>query len=239
MSKYTTQVRFICESYSGLLESKGYDNVDEIIENARSKIFNFEYPIFDEKYKSVIETKILKHYYTREIGAETVGLWKLWLNTTMNEIMPYYNKLYKSELIEFDPLHDVDLTRTHTLESIGDTENTTNTENSVKSIGSNSNNHWRKYSDTPQGSLVNIESGEYLSEAEQNTSDILTEDDSSGNSKTVGNSVATSTEEYLETIKGKTGGYSSSKMIMQYRDTFLNIDMQVIGELKDLFMNVW
>lgn len=91
-------------------------------------MFDFQFPIFDESYRSVIETKILRHYYTREIGLETVGLWKLKLNTKLNEIMPYYNKLYKSELIEFNPLYDVELTRERKVEGSG-TKNTKNSEN--------------------------------------------------------------------------------------------------------------
>ena len=67
MSKYTTEVRYICEHFSDLNESVGYYKVNEVIEKSRGKIFNFDYPIFDEKYRSVIETKILKHYYTREM----------------------------------------------------------------------------------------------------------------------------------------------------------------------------
>ena len=110
MSKFTTQVRNICESYAGLLEHSGADSVDSIIEQARAKVFNFEYPIFDEAYRPVLETKILKHYYTREIGAETVGLWKMWLNTRLNEIMGYYNEMYKSTKFDYNPLHDVDIT---------------------------------------------------------------------------------------------------------------------------------
>ena len=104
MSKYTTEVRYICESEAGLDESAGANRVDDIIANSRAKIFDFSYPIYDESYRNVLETKILKHYYTREIGLETVGLWKLKLNTKMNEIMPYYNQLYKSALLEFNPL---------------------------------------------------------------------------------------------------------------------------------------
>lgn len=109
MSKYTTEVRFICEQQSGLEESKGYNNVGEIIEQARPKIFDFPYPIFSNDYKPVLETKILMHYYTREISEETYGLWKLRLRTRLNDIMPYYNQLYKSELLEFNPLWDTDL----------------------------------------------------------------------------------------------------------------------------------
>ena len=107
MSKYTTEVRYICEHYAGLNESTGFEDVDEIVEKARHKIFS-NYPIFDENHRAELEKKILKHYYTREIGFETVGLFKLYLNNRMTEIMPYYNKLYESETFEFNPFINTD-----------------------------------------------------------------------------------------------------------------------------------
>lgn len=107
MSKYTTEVRYICEHYAGLNESTGFEDVDEIVEKARKKIFS-NYPIFDENHRAELEKKILKHYYTREIGFETVGLFKLYLNNRMAEIMPYYNKLYESETFEFNPFINTD-----------------------------------------------------------------------------------------------------------------------------------
>ena len=88
MSKYTTELRFICETYADLDQSKGYSDVEDIIENSRAKIFDFPYEIFDEEYKPVLEHKILRHFYTREIGQETVGLFKLQLSQKMNDIMP-------------------------------------------------------------------------------------------------------------------------------------------------------
>ena len=100
MSKYTTEVRFICESNSGLAESKGCDNVNEVLEKSWNKIFTTNCAFFDEAYRSVLCKKILKHYYLREIGSETVGVWKLWMNTKLEEIMPYYNQLYESAKIE-------------------------------------------------------------------------------------------------------------------------------------------
>ena len=99
MSKYTTELRFICESKAGLSDSVGFNQIDDVISKSWNKIFD-NFPIFDESYRSVLCSKILKHYYTREISAETVGLWQLWLNTRMGEIMPYYNKLYESALLE-------------------------------------------------------------------------------------------------------------------------------------------
>lgn len=187
MSKYTVELRYICETMAGLEASVGGDDVDQVIQNAIPSIFNFSFPIFDESYRNVLETKILMHYYTREIAHETVGLWKLKLKTKLNEIMPYYNQLYKSELLDFNPLYDVDITRTHVRDSSGtrDTENrsntdsTTDTENNQvtnnriqnhnSNVGdgtSNTNrNNTNKYSDTPQGAITDLAADKYLTNA--------------------------------------------------------------------------
>ena len=55
MSKYTTEVRYICEVNAGLNESEGYNDVEKIIKSSRSKIFDFDYPIFDSDYKEKIK----------------------------------------------------------------------------------------------------------------------------------------------------------------------------------------
>ena len=111
MSKYTTEVRFICEEKSGLDISVNSNDVNNVIANSWNKIFTTNTPFFDEEYRSVLCQKILKHYYLREIGCETVGVWLLWMNTRLEEIMPYYNQLYESAKIKFNPMHDVELTR--------------------------------------------------------------------------------------------------------------------------------
>ena len=127
MSKYTTEVRYICETYAGLSESSGYSDVDGILTKAAPKVFDFDFPIFDEDYRLGLEKKILLNYYTREICEETIGLWKLRLKSTMNVIMPYYNKLYESELLKFNPLYDVEYTKTG--ENSGTVNDTTKTQN--------------------------------------------------------------------------------------------------------------
>ena len=185
MSKYTTELRFICETSAGLTDSEGYTSTRDIIEKSRAKIFDFDYPIFDENYRGVLETKIIKHYYTREIAAETVGLWKLWLDERMNNIMPYYNQLYKSELLEFNPLYDTDIT-TDSNRKIKHEENTTDknvrtdnlnnkntrtdnlsTDNSHEDhdTDSGTNNNLTAYSDTPQNGLTGVTELNYLTNA--------------------------------------------------------------------------
>lgn len=128
MSKYTTELRFICESLVPNYEIK---SINEIIEEARQKIFDFEYPIIDESYKKILETKIIKHFYIREIGLETYGLWKLRLDSKMNEIMPFYNKLYESELYKIDPLINTDITKTSSTNGNNTKQGTTNNSTSI------------------------------------------------------------------------------------------------------------
>lgn len=254
MSKYTTEVRFICEVNSGLNESVGYSKIEDVITGAIPKIFDFDFPIFDESYRNVLERKILKHYYTREIGEETVGLWKLRLNTRLNEIMPYYNKLYKSELLDFNPLYTDNLTRTRTTElnSKRETGNngevdTTNSSNSQGSgSGTTNNNGSDLYSDTPQGSLNGVESGTYLTNARKtsdtSTSNSNTTNNSSASGKVVSNESGSddfnSTEDYLESVSGY-AGVNASDLLKKYRETFINIDMMVINDLEDLFFQLW
>lgn len=211
MSMYTTELRYICESYAGLTESAGYNNIENVIKKALPKIFDFDFPIFDEDYRTVIETKIIKHYYTREISEETVGLWKLRLNTKMNEIMPYYNQLYKAWSVDFNPLYDTDITTEHTLDN--------------KSTQTTTGKSTDRFSDTPQGSLQNIENNTYLSNA------TIVDSNASGTSN--------STDEYLEKITGKRGSMSYSKMLDEYRESLINIDSMIIVDLKDLFFKLW
>lgn len=174
MSKYTTEVRFICETSAGYDESKGYNNINDIIANSRAQIFDFNYPIFDEAYRPTLETKILKHYYTREIGLETVGLWKHFLDMRMNEIMPYYNKMYLNGFNELNLFYDTDYTREgNRNDSENRAENGTSSDRMTGTVGDaeggtesrNGSNvpkrsTWDLYSDTPQGGIAGIEGAE-------------------------------------------------------------------------------
>lgn len=62
------------------------------------------YPIFDEGHRAILNNKIIRHYYFREICCDSPERFNFYLETKMNEIMPYYNQLYKSELLEYNPL---------------------------------------------------------------------------------------------------------------------------------------
>lgn len=259
MSKYTTEVRFICEDLAGLLKSVGYANVKEVLDKSWNKVFDFDFPIFDESYRSVLCIKILKHYYTREIAFETVGLWKLKLDATMNEIMPYYNKLYGSELLKFNPLYDSDYFRQHEGSDSGsgkDRGDTVQRNNGTHTgtIGDEGNivlseTTWDVYSDTPQGALTNVDNNTYLTNARKVNHDAETDTENTRtfNEATSNTSSGVSelnreyknTDEYIDHIYGKMPGRSYPTLIKEFRDTFLNIDMEIIDRLNDLFFKLW
>ena len=258
MSKYTTEVRFICESQTGHSESQDGAKVEEIIREAIPKIFDFEFPIFDDNYRDILCEKILRHFYTREIGFETYGLWKLKMKTKLDEIMPYYNKLYESELLEFNPLYDTNYTRSGS-ESLSTSESTSTSLSSSESQSeSNSasfensmlpqSHEWVLEQDTPQNGLSDIENMEYLSRAtktlkggndvNKGKSDDNGHSNRSASSTGNGIRLGLDTKGYLETIVGYRSN-NPSKLLSDYRDTFLNIDMMVIRDLEPLFMQLW
>lgn len=275
MSKYTTEVRFICESLTGHDDSTGYDDIDSIIQDAIPLIFSFDFPIFDEEYRNVLCTKILRHYYTREIGLETYGLWKLKLQTKLNEIMPYYNKLYESELYKYNPLYDVDMTTTNVGKRTGErtdvqNDDRTNTfsgsrtsENEQTNVASNENTRNSDsqdrdmYSDTPQGNLTGVDTNAYLTNFRKilgtnnttdkgNATDIsngkqTTSDQNSESTKGTNTSIGktNNTEDYVMHVFGKSAGANYAKMIKDFRDNLLNIDMDIIRDLGELFMLLW
>ena len=356
MSKYTTEVRFICEQYAGRTEQGDYTDINEVVELAYPKIFDVDnIPVYVEAHKPLLLKKILLHYYQREIGFETVGLWKHYLNTKLKEIMPYYNQLYASELLEYDPLQNVNNTHTHAglyedtskvdnvkkydnqtdtsnsqiAEGTKKYDNTTNTENAVVNEykrkedvllkhdkkttqgndtfthdGKRAKDQWTLYSDTPQGGINGVQNAggssasgtlsddAYLTNATHvtdldgqyedttvhgtitdgygdNTGHDLTNTngDESGieNGKQTDDAITKTTDSKVnsgqqvddaKTVEdnlkkdngsdsyenrefGKIGVMTYQEMQMKWRESFLNIDMQIINELSNLFMKVW
>lgn len=231
MSKYTTELRWVIEN--------GYD------------LQLNEYPIFDENYRDELNQKIINHYYFREIGFETVGLFRFYLKQTLNEIMPYYNQLYESALLEIDPLNTINFTETLTRTKIGNNTKNFNEDTTVNSNGDSNSNSTKNTnfkdveSDTPQGmlSIGNIEGELYASYARisknEDTTNSTAHQETTDTQKRKNDEKINreDNENYTRTEKGNRE--SQSELLMKYRQTFLNIDMQVINELNDLFMGLY
>lgn len=235
--------------------------------------------------------------------------------------MPYYNQLYNSALLQFDPFNDTDYQRTHQGENTGSrnmdstanssgsksgnnahntadtaenhataTSNTNTTDSGTitdskdaysDSTAASSGNKGDRYSDTPQGTISNtdITGDAYLTNvrlinddtsgvshdetlennmqtrALQGTNSTTSTDNNlqtatkteAGNfSETDSQTSANSTEEqtlntdaYIEHVFGKVAATPYSDLLQKFRETFLNIDMLVIEEFNELFIQLW
>lgn len=236
MSKYTTQVRFICETSAKLTESSGFNDIEDILNKSWNNIFS-DFPIFDEHYRPELCKKILRHYYTREICCETVGRWKLFLSDKMKNIMPYYNQLYQSELLKIQPLVSVDKSIKH--EGSGSETKTTNRNvtNTSTSRTDGSTDTWSYYSDTPQGGISGLDSNDYLTNATHNMGTDGTSSSLNGSNTDNETGTGNRSDSYVDNVLGYDG--NQSEMLLKFRETFLNIDMMIIDELKDLFFTLW
>ena len=183
-------------------------------------IWDFEYPVprsvieyngktckvdFD---KATFEQKVLDHYKFRQIGQETVGRFKHYLKTKMREIMPYYVQVYEFDAkfrnIE-DPLESYNLVE----------------EFKQNTKGEGKNNSTNIFSDTPQGTVANIDM--YMSNA----------------TKGDGTSESTGETSHTLTRKGNIGVQPLGGEVENIRNAFINIDMMVILELEDLFLKIY
>lgn len=258
----TPYLKSLCEELTGMFKSEGF-KFDEIVQNSLPYIFDFAFPVHDEQHRQELEMKIIKHYFFRRICCTDVDEWQLRLANRLQEIMPYYNEMYKSKDYLKDPMDDVDYERTigedTSKNGVENTKSTQNTEgeHDSTSIGNNNSTENRtgqtiqKYSDTPQGQLTDVVEGNYLTSAtvtdESKENELSTNDSrvDSGKSKsdTTGTFDTTSSDlgrrDMTEKVKGKMYGKSKAEMVLEYRKAIINIDNEIISRLSDLFLNIY
>ena len=180
--------------------------------------------------KDKLAKKIVDHYYMREIGFETIGLFVHYAKITMQELMEEYLPLIYSSAIQYDPLVNVDYTES--FERIKEMANTgmsgSNSSSSASSLGVNS--------DTPQGQISKaaIVGGNYATSAGAN------ENESSVTSASNNQSNSNENENYTKRVKGNSGvSATAQKMIEQYRANIRAIDREIIEKLGILFMGLY
>ena len=224
MSKYTIELRSI-------IEYEGRETVEDYFKDYC--IYNYLRPNEVETILSAniwskqrLAEKIVDHYYMREIGYETIGLFKHYCKVYMQEIMERYLPLIYSNSINYDPLVNVDYKEefTRNISGSGESSSTSNNEASGLSVNS----------DTPQGQITkaNILNGNYASNTGASETESTISDSSTNSNNT--------DETYTKTVKGNSGvSATAQKMIQQYRDNIIAIDEQIIKELDKLFMGLY
>lgn len=177
-----------------------------------------------------LNRKILDHYWHREIGFESEDMFRWYLNAKLRERMPYYNQLLYSETLAFDPFQTSDTRHvTESTETVADTKH----ENQNTTGSTDSDTQGRNVSSQfPQMMLAG--NGDYASSGVDT------------NAQTHGASTSEATGESTRNVN--TGGNvsmhitgsqgHSAALLMQYRRSFLNIELMIINDLESLFMGV-
>lgn len=194
-----------------------------------------DYPIYDESHRETLNNMIINHYLMSEIGQETPALFKLYLNNTMNEIMPKYNILYRAvdEYVKRQSiLSDVDLT----IDTEGSTENNSLSTSVISATNSSTEKSKMINSDTPQGKI-------YLNDLE-NQAYATTASLGSGENSSSSGSNSTNKVDNDTVNKNKTHTFGSNgklpiDVMIKIQQGILNIDESIIKELQPLFFGLY
>ena len=193
--------------------------ISELSKNARTTIFNFDYPLSSKVTKEEFEVMILNKFMQRRIGYQTFTSWQLQLNVKLNEIMPLYNKLFDS-LEGWDLFNDGEqVTRDVTDNRVIDGTST--------QIGSGTTNQTsdKRYSELPQNQITDVQNGTYLTtynydtdtgSTTQNSSTTTKSDDTGNLKETIKRSPSDKIKIYQEFIQNKNNIYT---MIFKDLDT--------------------
>lgn len=228
MSKYTITIKNLC-SLLGRQEVLNWFQDYELSDYLTQEEIN----VIDTRgtwNKEKLANLIVDHYYTREIGFETPGLFKHYVKITMKEIMESKLPLIYSMSIKYDPLVNVDYTETFTRQIKDDTINNGSSTNTQNANGLTIN------SDTPQGQINknDILNGTYASSTSAEESTNTT------NLNTTNNENKNTDENYLKNVKGNSGvSATAQRMILQYRENIRAVNYEIIQELNSLFMGLY
>lgn len=128
--------------------------IKDLANAGRSTFFDFDYPLATGITNEEFECMILNHFMMRRIGYETVTAFKLALQVKLNEIMPMYNTLFES-------IKDWNLFTDGESYSRNKTDNRTT---NAQSTSNGTNTSDRRFSDTPQNQISDIQNGQYVTE---------------------------------------------------------------------------
>lgn len=206
---------------SEIMRDHGVDDVTTAV--AHGHIIGLDtYPIHSEPYRAVLNEKIIRRYWLREIGHPHLEQFRFRMDTVMREVMPYYNELYLSTQLQYDPLKTIDL------ETIGSVKTKTQSEATDMSTNTADTGSRTVNSAMPQVHLSG--NGDYADSASDANSESLNTSNSNQNAEG-----SQDTEN-----ASKTSGYQAvpADLVVKYRDTIINVDLMILDHLSRLFMAI-
>ena len=228
MAKYTIELRRVCDYYGREEVENWFKDYD--INNYLTPEQIAQITKFNVWSKDRLATKIVDHYFMREIGFETPALFKHYAKVSMQEIMERQLPKIYSNFLEYDPLSNVDFTETYTREIEGSSEGTSSSNSSNTASGMNINN------DTPQTNITkqDLETGAYASQINQSDTSSSIEDET--NAQSSSNTI----ERFTRHEEGDNGVIiTNQRLVKEFREIIVAIDEEIINELSTLFFGIY
>lgn len=246
MSYMTTKLRYVVEQ---ALDDKLLEHTEANWPQIYSQLGLADYPVWSGdkvvtgpcEERTRINNKLIRHYYMREIGLETIALFTWYLRDSMLNIMPYYNDLFRSAELITDPLKEFEESMAEGHEETRDTDESTTNKNVRDRSENTTYSDTNIYSETPENM---ISSGDV--KALKYATNVTYDDSTTGVTEdTTDNAEGTLTRGENVGYMGKRSryGHNSSQMelVRQFREQIRNIDLELIRdpEIQSCFMMVY
>lgn len=250
MSKYTTTLRSICEYYAGYKEAQ--DDYSTVIDKSYDKIFTVPDILITSDIDLYTKKAILREYYMREIGFETTGYFKMKLNQMYIRECQKYNAIGKAVenfISKYSEYPDLLLFTnfTHTLreakrvangtedkkETRSQTVDKTATEDkTVTDEKTSTEKTTSRFSDTPQGSLSNIENNTYLTNA------TITDQTHTDNGTQKTNGTATGKDTTAENITHDNESTTNDNTNENITNSGITLSRSVLSEINEIYKTI-
>lgn len=246
MSYMTTKLRYVVEQ---ALDDRLLEHTEANWPEVYAVLGLADYPVWSDgkvvtgacEERTRINNKIIRHYYMREIGMETIALFTWYLRDAMQNIMPYYNQLFESAELITDPLKEFEESMAEAHEETRDTDETTTSKNVRDRTENTTYSDTNIYSETPEnmiptGEVKNLKYATNVTYDDSTTG--VTEDTTD-----TGEGALNRGENIGYTGKRSRYGRNASQMelVRQFREQIRNIDFELIRdpEIQSCFMMVY
>lgn len=233
-------------------DSTGFNSLQDVdmdikVEYYRTILFNFDYYLdtsiqlpYVGDIKKHLETSIINYYLMYQIADETTGLFKHQLKTKMRLITPRFNEIFRSLTFDYEPLYNVDYTETY--EKINDDVRNQSANSNLTTVQDEtqnaSNDNFGSSSNTPN-TQINVSDflDNHASSVEKSknsaTSDTVINSEQQQNQTT--NDKSDKKENYNFHRIGNYGVKSSQALLLEFRETLIDVEQMYIDELKNIF----
>lgn len=222
MAEFTIRYRDAILATGGAI-TLGEDGISRV---AGASVGLENFPEHKEGFREIIRGMIYDHFQNDEIAHETIEIHAQRMRTKMNLRMPYYNKLFASMELEFNPLWTTDMTT----ESEGESKSTGSSEQSSTNANTTKSKSEAFANEYPQTNIT--PTGQYATTGTQGVS----QNEGLAN----GQSTGADLNEAEQSGKSRMTGYQGipGDIIMAYRNSVLNVMQMLIDDLEPLFMGI-